>query len=98
MPAAAVEDGLVSKATYRGRVYYGRRAYVPRRYYARRAYRPAYYGYRRGYYRPAYYPYRGYRPVYRAGPRTVCRTRVRVVRTVYGNFVRRPVRVCTRRW
>jgi len=30
------------------------------------------------------------------GPRTVCRTRLRTVRTRYGDLVRRPVRVCTR--
>jgi hypothetical protein len=52
-------------------------------------------------YRPGAPVYRGYRPAYRGyyrpGPRVVCRTHIRVVRTRYG-LVRRPVQVCTRRY
>ena len=50
-----------------------------------------------GYYRPR--PVYGYRrmvrPYYYRPARTVCRTRVRFVRTYYG-VVRRPVQVCRR--
>jgi hypothetical protein len=46
-------------------------------------------------YRPVAPVYRGY---YRRGPRVVCRTYIRVVRTPYGRLVRRPVQVCTRRY
>ena len=47
-------------------------------------------------------PHYGYRPAYRGyyrpGPRVVCRTHIRVVRTAYGRLVRRPVQVCARRY
>jgi hypothetical protein len=53
------------------------------------------YGARRAYRRPVY---RSYRPAYRSGPRVVCRTRYQTVfRPGYG-YIRRPVRVCQRRW
>jgi hypothetical protein len=96
MPAAGADNSLVSKAINRGRAEYSqyryRRVYHRRPYYRGvRVYRP----YRavavRRYYRPAYRVYRPY-------PRVVCRTRVRIVRTAYGAFVRRPVQVCRRRW
>jgi hypothetical protein len=65
----------------------------------RRHYRP----YRRNYARPYYArPYYG-RPYYAGprravrGPRVVCRTQWRTVRTSYG-WQRRPVRICNRRW
>ena len=72
-------------ARYHRGGYYGRRAYYARPVYYRRAYR-----------RPAYFA----RPVVvrRAyGPRVVCRIRPRLVATPYG-YVRRPVRVCVRRF
>ena len=90
MPAAQSDSGVVARA----QMYVEPRVYGPRR--VVRTY-PAY--------RPAYRPYRRvvraypiYRPV-RGGwaPRIVCRTQVRFVRTPYG-FVRRPVRVCVRRY
>jgi hypothetical protein len=45
-------------------------------------------------------PYPVYRParVVRPYPRTVCRTRIRLVRTPYGTLVRRPVRRCVARY
>jgi hypothetical protein len=90
MPAAEAGSGVVAKA----QMYIERRVYRPRR--VMRTY-PAY--------RPIYRPYRRvvqtypiYRPVRRGwAPRIVCRTRIRLVRTPYG-FVRRPVRVCVRRY
>ena len=39
-----------------------------------------------------------YRPVRVVRPRTVCRTRIRLIRTAYGDLVRRSVRRCTRRY
>lgn len=87
---------LVADAEYTQ--FYGRRGYYGRPYYGRRVVyarpvyrRPVYYA------RPVYYR----RPVvvrrvYR-GPRVVCRVRARLVATPYG-YVRRPVRVCTRRF
>jgi hypothetical protein len=57
--------------------------------------RAYYYGRPHYGYRPVAPVYRGY---YRRGPRVVCRTYVRVVRTPYGRLVRRPVQVCTRRY
>ena len=45
-------------------------------------------------YRPGRPTYHGFRP----GPRVVCRTQIRVVRTPYGRILRRPVEVCTRRY
>ena len=58
------------------------------------------YGHRPGYrsrrvHRPVY---RNYRPVYRAGPRVVCRTRYQTVFRQGVGYIRRPVRVCSRRW
>lgn len=58
------------------------------------------YGHRPGYrsrrvYRPVY---RNYRPIYRSGPRVVCRTRYQTVFRPGIGYVRRPVRVCNRRW
>ena len=40
-----------------------------------------------------------YRPVrvVRAAPRQVCRTRVRIIRSAYGQYLRRSVRTCTSR-
>ena len=90
MPTAGADSGVVAEA----QMYIERRVYRPRR--VVRAY-PAY--------RPIYRPYRRmvrtypiYRPVRVVrGPRFACRTRVRLVRTLYG-FVRRPVRICVRRY
>jgi hypothetical protein len=45
--------------------------------------------------------YRPPRPIYRGyhrGPRIVCRTQIRIVRTAYGRLIRRPVEICTRRF
>lgn len=95
-PAAPVDSALASKAAYQGRVefsqYRYRRVY-PRRPYMRgvRVYRPYRSVVVRRYYRPVYRVYRPY-------PRVVCRTRIRFVRTAFGGFVRRPVRICVRRW
>lgn len=58
--------------------------------------------YHRG--RPHVAERRIYRPVrpqfrrYGRGPRVVCRTQIRIVRTGYGRVVRRPVEICTRRY
>ena len=90
MPAAQAGTGVVTKA----QMYIERRDYRPRRVMrAYPAYRPVYRPYRR-----VVRPYPIYRPI-RGGwaPRIVCRTRIRLVRTPYG-FVRRPVRVCVRRY
>ena len=35
---------------------------------------------------------------YHRGPRIVCRTQIRTVRTAYGRLIRRPVEICTRRF
>lgn len=82
MATSQSQSPLVEKAQYR-------RHYRPYRrpYYGRPSYARPYYG------RPYYVaPRRVYR-----GPRVVCRTQWRTVRTRYG-WERRPVRVCTRRW
>lgn len=94
MPALAGESGLVTKVYHRGWAHgVNRRAYR-----SRVAYRPAYRTYRTSYRPRRVYPaYRvQYRPVYR--PRVVCSVRSRYVRVRGGYFVRRPVRVCTRRY
>lgn len=52
----------------------------------------------RSWHRPRYRTRRVYRPVYRAGPRVVCTTRYRTVYRPGWGYVRRPVRVCQRRW
>ena len=105
MPAAKASAGPVTQAQY----YVERRVYRPRT--AVRvfpAYRPRTVVRTSTVYRSRRilqtYPYRVYRPrpVVRYYPayrpvRTVCRTRVRIVQTAYG-YVRRPVRICTRRY
>lgn len=100
---------VVQRQYYRPRPVYGRSYYRPRPAYVRSYYRPrpVYYRprpvYAGNYYRPRrVYSQRYYapRPAYRARRvyrpvRTVCRTRIRLVRTYYGT-VRRPVQVCRR--
>jgi len=57
----------------------------------------AYHRGRPHYRRPPSYARPHYR-VYRPYRREVCRIRYRTVRTAYGDYVRRPVRICSRRW
>ena len=85
--AASPTTGVAPVAEYTqyGYGYYGRPRYYRRPVVVRRVYGgPRYYGGRRF-----------VRPVY--GPRVVCRVRPRLVATPYG-YVRRPVRVCARRF
>jgi hypothetical protein len=91
--AAKADPGLVAKAQY------GWRRPVVRPY---RVYRPVRVVRPYPVYRPVRVvrPYPVYRPVrvVRPYPRTVCRTRIRLVRTAYGDLVRRPVRRCVARY
>jgi hypothetical protein len=75
------------RVIYRDRPVYHRRPVYGRPVYGRPVYGRPVYG-RPVYGRPVY----GYRPV----RRVVCTTRIRLIPTSYG-YVRRPVRVCTRR-
>lgn len=100
MPALQGEGGVVAKVYHRGWAHgVNRRAYRS----SRVVYRPVYRTYRTSYRPRRVYPaYRvQYRPIYRpyrAPSRVVCRVRNRYVRVGGGYFVRRPVRVCTRRY
>ncbi|HEY8564077.1 MAG TPA: hypothetical protein VIL65_01150 [Beijerinckiaceae bacterium] len=93
--AASPAAGAAPVAEYTQYGYYGGPRYGRRPVYGRGFYGGPRYGrpvvVRRGYYGGP----RFVRPVY--GPRVVCRVRPRLVATPYG-YVRRPVRVCARRF